>query len=466
MNLTMKRKGKLKKENSKSIDMLHGPLLKKMILFAMPIAASSMLQQLFNATDTAVVGSFAGKEALAAVGSTASAINLLVTLFTGISIGANVVIANYIGRGDRNKISSSVHTAYLIALLGGFVVGIAGFFISKPLLILMATPDDVIGLSTLYMRIYFCGMPFFMVYNFGASILRSKGDTTRPLICLAVSGVINVCLNLLLVAVFDMSVAGVAIATVTSNAVSAAFITRILITETDEFKLNLKKLTIRKEHARRMFLIGIPTGIQSMVFSLSNVFIQSALNGFGSDAIAGSAAALNFEFFAYFIIAAFVQTAVTFTSQNYGANKLKRCREIFWKCMLMAIIGVTVFDWIVMLFKGPLFGLFTSDEAVAQWGYIRMWHILIFNVLATSYEVSAGAMRGMGHSITPAVLIILGSCVFRIAWLYLVFPFGRTFELLLDVYPASWLITGISVFVAYLIVRNKEEVRLVNRHNI
>ena len=442
------------------IDMLNGPLLGKIILFALPLMITSTLQQLFNATDVAVVGQFAGSQALAAVGSNGPIINLIINLMIGLSMGANVVIANYIGQGRKDRIKDTVHTAILISLIGGVTFGAIGFAASRPILVAMDSPDDVIDLATLYLRIYFAGLPLLTLYNFCSAILRSKGDTMRPLIALAISGMINVGLNLLLVAVFDMSVAGVAIATVVSNAISAAMLVTMLVKETDEFHLDFKKLRFHRDHFKRMLQIGLPTGIQSMVFSLSNVFIQAAVNGFGSNVIAGSAAALNFEYFSYFALNAFVQTAMTFTSQNYGALNMKRCRDIFGRCLLCGVIAVLICNFGFYLGREFFIGLFTDSPEVAQWAYVRMRCVLLFQVMALSYEMSGAAMRGMGHSTLPAVITVIGTCFLRIAWIFTVFAQFRTFEMLLYIYPISWAITGTAVLIAYFIVRRREEKRV------
>jgi len=439
------------------IDMLEGPLLGKIILFALPLMITSTLQQLFNATDVAIVGRFAGDQALAAVGSNGPVINLIINLLIGLSMGANVVIANYIGQGRKDRVRDTVHTAVLISMIGGVVFGILGIIVSRPILEAMESPDDVIDLATLYLRIFFAGLPAMSIYNFCASILRSKGDTMRPLIVLAGAGVINVGLNLLLVAVFHMSVAGVAIATVTANTISAAALIILLMKETDEFHLELKKLRIHGEHFSRILKIGIPSGIQGMVFSVSNVFVQAAINSFGSSAIAGSSAALNFEYFSFFALNAFSQTAMTFTSQNYGALNMKRCREIYTKCMICGVLAAMICNF--GFYAGRVFfiGLFTESADVAEWAYIRMQCVLLFQWVALSYEVSGSVMRGMGHSMLPALITVIGTCILRIAWIFTVFVQIPEYEMLLHIYPITWVVTGIAMVIAYFVIRNKEE---------
>lgn len=445
----------MKKKNQ--VDMLNGPLLKKMILFAIPIMITSTLQQLFNAIDVAIIGQFAGPQAMAAVGSNGPIINLVVNLLVGMSIGANVVIANYIGQGRRDRVKATIHTSVLIALAGGVVFGLVGIFTAWPILNAMDSPPDVIYMATRYLRIYFAGIPLMALYNFCASILRSKGDTVRPLLCLVVAGIIKTGLNLVFVAVFHLDVTGVAIATIIANAISSFMIVWMLTHETDEFRLELRKLRFYKEHLIRIIRIGLPSGIQGMVFSLSNVFIQAAINGFGSEAIAGSSAALNFEYFCYFVLNAFVQTTMTFTSQNYGARNMKRCRRIWRIGMIMGCVATLAFNLGFFAGRTALIGLFTSAPAVAGWAYIRMRRVLIFQWIANSYEVSGAAMRGMGHSTLPAAITVLGTCVLRIAWIFTIFQGSGSFEMLMDIYPITWAVTGVVTLIAYFIIRHKEE---------
>ena len=433
---------KEKRQRSHQINMLEGPLVKKILLFTLPLAGSSILQQLFNSTDVAVVGRFSSSQALAAVGSNAPLINMLVLLFTGLSVGANVLIARYIGQNDRKKVSEAVHTVITLSLICGFLLLILGQVIATPLLRLMNTPDDVIDLAATYLRIYFMGMPFVMLYNFGSAILRSVGDTSRPLYCLVISGIVNVLLNLFFVIVCDMSVAGVGIATVIADGISAGLIMMFLIRNEDEsIRVNPKKLSFKKEHLIMILKIGAPAGIQGMVFSISNVFIQTAINGFGSQAVAGSSAELNFEYITYYIVCAFSQTAVTFTSQNYGALQFDRCKKVFRLCMLFSCIFTGCVSVIFMLGSGF---------------FIRMAIVMLLELMTGSYEISGGALRGIGHSLLPAILTIFGSVVFRIIWLFTVFKAYHTYDMLLMVYPVSWLITGTSVLIAYFIIRKRE----------
>ena len=440
---------------SHNIDMLHGPLLGKLCLFALPLAASSVLQQLFNAADIAVVGRFASSRALAAVGANSSPINLLVNLFVGLSVGANVVIASLIGKGEARKISDAVHTVVAVALASGVFLLLLGQCVASPLLSLMKTPDDVLPLAVLYLRLYFLGMPFIMLYNFGSAILRSKGDSKRPLYSLAIAGVINVLLNLLLVIVFRLGVAGVAIATVISNLVSATLTVLFLLREEADFRLQPRRLCVRKEHLARMLKIGVPAGLQGMVFSFSNVCIQTAINGFGAAAIAGSAAAITYDSFGYFLVTAFTQSCVTFTSQNYGAQQYERCKRVF----ALSLAAGTVLNMLLcgsfLLLRVPLVALFTSDADVARFAIARLLFILPFDWLICSYEVSGGALRGMGHSMLPAVITVFCTCVLRLGWVYSVFQRWPSYNVLVAVYPVSWVICGAAMLTAYALVQKR-----------
>lgn len=446
---------KIRKKQSGQMDMLNGSLLDKILLFALPLGASSILQALFNSADVAVVGRFAGSVAQAAVGCNASIINLLVNLFVGLSVGANAVIANYIGQKNESRIQDAVHTVILLAVYSGIALMVLGQVIARPLLLLQNTPQDVLGQAILYLRIYFIGMPFIMVYNFGSAVLRSKGDTRRPLYALMISGVINVILNLFLVITFRLGVAGVAIATVVSNVVSSGMVFYFLMTEELPFRLSLKKLAFEKHSLKRVIRIGLPAGIQGMVFPISNMCIQAGINSFGASAIAASTAALNFEYFSYYVINAFASAAVTFTSQNYGAGKKERCRRVFWLCMACgaAISGSLIA--IFMMWRGVLIRIYTIDEAVITLALARMVHVLTLEWIPTAYEVPASAMRGLGYSVMPAVITILGTCLFRVFWVTVVFARLGTFTVLMDVYPVSWIVTGAAMMAAYFVIWRK-----------
>ncbi len=437
------------------MDMLHGSIFRKLLLFALPLIASGILQQSFNSVDVAVVGQFASNQALAAVGSNGLVISLIINLFIGISVGANVVIAHYIGRKDEQGIQNAISTTAVIAATSGIFLLITGLVIAKPLLEALDTPEDVMDLAVLYLRIFSLGMPFMMIYNFGAAILRSMGDTKRPFYSLVIAGVINVGLNLLLVIGFKMSVAGVAIATVASNIVNAAIIICFLTHEKGIFRLKLKKLSLSKPELRKILQIGVPAGIQGMVFSISNVFVLATINSFGSAAVAGSSAALNYEYYCYFVVSAFAQAAVAFISQNYGAGKIERCKNIFRQSMLLGLLGCAFLNLLIVWQKEFFIGFFTSEPDIVRYAAIRMEYVLLFQFMASSYEISGAALRGLGYSMTPTVLTIFGTCLLRLVWIFVVVPMSRSYETLLTVYPISWVITGIAVCTAYAIIRRK-----------
>lgn len=435
--------------------MTHGALWSKILIFALPLAASSILQQLFNSVDTAVVGRFASSQALAAVGSNGSLISLMINLFIGISLGSNVVIAHYIGERSEQNIQSAIHTAIVVALLSGFFVMILGQFIARPVLLLMGTPEDVIELAVLYLRIYLIGMPFIMLYDFGSSILRSTGDSRRPLYSLIVAGVVNTLLNLVLVIVFHMGVAGVAIATVISNVVSSGIVMYILLHESEPIRLNVHKLKINPKELKKILAIGIPAGLQGMMFSIANVCIQSTINSFGSAAIAGSAAALNYEFFSYFMVNAFAQAAVTFTSQNYGAGEYDRCKRIFRISMLLSLVSCGLLSGVFVIGRDFFLRLYTTDESVLVFANQRILIATTLELLTSIYEISAGAMRGLGHSLLPAIITFLGSCVLRLIWIATACRMVHEFWVLMIIYPISWVVTGIAMMIAYYCIRRK-----------
>ena len=445
----------MERTQKNTIDMTHGTLWDKILLFALPLAASSILQQLFNSVDTAVVGRFASSQALAAVGSNSSLIALLINLFIGISLGSNVVISRYIGQGAHEHVSAAIHTAIVVALCSGFFVLVLGQFIAKPVLTLMGTPDDVIDLAVVYLRIYFLGMPFIMLYDFCSSILRSTGDSRRPLYALIAAGIINTGLNLILVIGFHLSVSGVAIATVVSNIVSSGILVWILLHEDAPIRLELSCLAIDWSELKKILVIGVPAGLQGMVFSIANVCIQSTINSFGSNAIAGSAAALNFEFFAYFIVNAFAQTTVTFTSQNYGAGDLSRCKQVFRLNMVFSLVFCGLLSAVFVLGRGFFLRLYTTDPAVLDFAMQRLLIATTLELLTSTYEISGGAMRGFGHSLTPALITVFGSCVLRLIWINTACRRVHTFFMVMIIYPVSWVLTGIIMIAAYLLLRRK-----------
>ena len=431
------------------MDMLQGGLAGNLILFAIPLAFSSILQQLFNSADVAVVGRFAGDQALAAVGSCVALVGIFVNLIVGLSVGPNAALATLIGQKKREQISGMLHTILAFGGILGLLLMCIGMGLARVILELSGTPESVIDEALLYIRIYFVSIPFMVIYNFGSAILRSFGDSRRPMYYLLASGTLNVILNLLLVIGFHLGVAGVAIATVTSNILSAGLVIKNLRHRDDEFKLQFGKLRIEKTDLSKVLKIGILAGIQGAIFSVSNVFIQSGINSFGENAIAGSSLALNFEYFTYDIASAFAQAAVTFTSQNYGAGNVKRCKRIFWLCMLFGIGFTEILAIIFMIWDDFFVGIYTTSSAVAVYGLIRLHHVCSLEGLTATYEVESAALRGMGRSLEPSIVTILGTVVFRLIWLVTVFRWFPTYEMLMNVYVASWIFTGGIIFVIY-----------------
>ena len=441
--------------HSHSIDMLNGSLVDKIIFFALPLAASSILQQLFNAADLAVVGRFASPQAMAAVGSNGAVINLIISLFVGLSVGANVVIASLIGTGHQENISAAAHTMICVAFLSGIFLTFAGIVLSKPILVMMAAPPDVMNLAILYLRIYFLAMPAIMIFNYGSAILRSKGDSRRPLLALTVAGIINVILNIILVVFFHLHVIGVAAATVVSNIVSAGLTLWFLAHEEETFRLSFSRLSIKKPYLIQMMRIGLPAGLQGSMFSLSNVVIQSAVNSFGASAIAGATAVNNFDFVSYCVINSFAQAAVTFTSQNYSAGKYDRCKKVFATTMSLGV-GFSILVVIVMtIFRAQIIGIFTQDPEVAVYAHMRVLNAFVLHFLIGSYEISGGCLRGMNRSLLPAMITLCGTVVLRILYVFLFFPAHRSFAILYRVYPVSWLFTGAVTLTAYFLVRRR-----------
>lgn len=452
-----------KAQKSRQIDMLHGPLFKKILLFALPLAATSLLQQLFNTADQAIVGRFAGSAALAAVGSNGSLITLLINLFVGVSIGSNVLIARMIGEGRRKGIPDAVHTAMTLAIVCGFLLLVIGNVFAKPILILMGAPSDVIDLAALYLRIYFLGMPFFMIYNFGSSILRSVGDTRRPLYCLMFSGVVNVALNLLFVIVFQMSVAGVALATLISNGISACMVLYFLTHEESDIRLSLRNLHIDRECMNQILRIGIPTGLQGVVFSISNIVIQSGINSFGSSVMAGFSAAVSFDIFSFFMINAFSQTSVTFTSQNFGAGEIERCKKVYRLCLGLGLLGSAILVAVIMLGRNFFVELYTTDALVMSYAIYRMMRAFSVHYISGIFEITGSTLRGMGYSVLPTVITLLGSCVFRLIWMFTIFQAHHTYAMLVYIYPISWVVTSIAMLIVYFIIRKRVFARMQTR---
>lgn len=438
-------------------DMFHGPLWNKIPLFALPVAATAILEQLFNASDLAIVGNFAKKElqtpAVAAVGANSPVIGLIVNLFIGIALGTNVVIANAIGHKDKSKVHKAVHTSITVAFLGGIFVAVLGEVISAPILKLLLVPKDVFDLALLYLRIYLLGMPVILLYNFEAAIFRSVGETKTPLIALAISGVLNVMLNLFFVAVLHMTVNGVAIATVISNAVSSLILYRKLRKSNLDIHLDPKNLGIDTTVLKQILKIGVPAGIQSAVFSISNIVIQSAINSLGKMVMAASSAAFNIEIITYDILNSFSQACTTFVGQNYGAGNLKRCRKILALCILEAAVLMIVAIVTILFFGKPLLSIFDDNPKVIPIGYLRLIVIMPAHLFSMLYETMSGYLRGFGISLVPAIMTIFGVCCIRIAWIKLVFSHSENFKTIMTVYPISLGITAFMMLCAVLYYR-------------
>lgn len=438
------------------MDLLHGPLVGKLIRFALPIAASSMLQQLFNAADTAVVGRFADADALAAVGTNGEIVALLVSLSLGLAVGANVLLARLIGGDQQEAIPEAVHGALGIALLLGGLGAIVGQWLARPLLTLIHTPEGILEQAVLYLRIYFAGYPALMLYDFGAGILRARGDSRRPFVILTASGLLNVLLNLVFVIAFGMGVAGVAIATDLSSCFAALLVLGLLCRESGAFHVVIRKINCRSRSVLQLLQIGIPAALQGAVFCFANIFVQAAVNRFGEIAAAGSAIAMNFEYFGYYMITAFGQAATTFISQNHAAGNRSRCRRILWLCLLGSVVCSAVITVPLTVFRSGAAGLFTRDPAVVRQAGLRILLILLFEPICGFYEVPAGYLRGMGRSNLPALLTILGTCLLRITWIETVFRTEGTLQSLFVVFPISWVVTIILMWGAMLWNRGRQ----------
>lgn len=436
--------------------MLHGPIWNKLPQFALPVAATAILEQLFNASDVAVVGNFTGAQrtvSVAAVGANGPIISLIVNLFIGVALGSNVVIAHAIGQGKKDDVQKAVHTSVLVSIIGGVLVALLGELVAAPLLGLLNVPKDVLSPALLYLRIYFAGMPVILLYNFEAAIFRSVGETKIPLLALAASGILNVLLNLFFVAVLHMSVNGVAIATVISNTVSSVLLYCRLRHTTQAIHLEPKQLRIDIAILKRILRIGLPAGIQSAVFSVSNIVIQSAINSLGTVVMAASSAAYNIEIITYDILNSFSQACTTFVGQNFGANELRRCKKTLALCLIEGIITLTAAVTVILFFGKPLLTIFNSDSQVVATGYIRLMFIMLSQSFSLIYEVMSGYLRGFGISVAPALLTILGVCGIRIAWIRFVFPQSRTFQTIMTAYPISLSATALLVFIALICYR-------------
>lgn len=443
------------KKSKYEIDMCNGSILDKLISFSIPLMLSGILQLLFNAVDIIVVGRFTGSEALAAVGSTTALINVFVNFFIGISLGSNVLAARFYAAGKDKEMSETVHTAITLALISGVVMGIVGVVSAKGALQLMDTPDNVLNLSTLYMRIYFVGMPFFMLYNYGAAILRAVGDTKRPLMFLIVSGATNVVLNLILVIRFHMGVAGVAIATVISQGISCALVLRCLYYSEGSYQLRFSKLGMKARYVKQIFQVGVPAGIQSTIINFSNVLLQSSVNSFGSVAMAGYTAANNILGFLYVSVNSITQACMSFTSQNYGVRKFKRMDKILMECLGLTMVVALVLGGGSYLFGSELMHIYAKSADVVACGTDIMLYTTVTYFLCGIMDLFPGALRGMGHSAVPMILSVIGTVGTRIVWIYWVFPQHRALDFLFISYPVSWILTIIMQVICFYFVRKK-----------
>lgn len=440
------------RRGSYEMDMTSGSILPKLLLFALPLMLSSILQLLFNAADVIVVGRFEGENALAAVGSTGALINLIVNVFLGLSVGTNVVVARYIGARDYKGASEAVHTAVAISLAGGVVLALFGFAMARQFLVWMGSPEEVLPLATLYTKIFFLGMPFNMLYNFGASILRAVGDTRRPLVYLAIAGVINVLLNLAFVIIFGMGVAGVALATISSQAISAILVLLCLIRSDGAIHVDMRKLRINLHQVLDLAKIGVPAGLQGAFFSLSNVLIQSTINSFGNVVMAGNTVSANIEGFIYASMNSMYQAAITFTSQNMGARKYGRVRKVCVQSIFAVTVIGMILGGIALLGQDFLMGIYSDESEVIAAGRLRMGIIASTYFICGVMDVLSGALRGAGSTILPMVVSLLGACAFRIFWIYCILPFNRTLGMLYLSYPVSWIITAAVHLMCYLYV--------------
>lgn len=444
-------------KKSYEMDMCNGPILKKLLIFALPLMLSGILQLLFNAADIVVVGKFTGSHALAAVGSTSALINLFVNVFIGFSIGTNVLVAQYFGARDEKNVQETVHTSILLGIVGGFILIVSGIIFAKPMLEWMDTPDNVLEHAVLYMRIYFIGMPAMLIYNFGAAILRAIGDTKRPLYYLLSAGVINVVLNLFFVITLNMGVAGVAAATVASQVVSAILIVRCLIQSEGIYRLDLHKLKFHKKKLIRIVQIGLPAGLQGAVFSLSNVLIQSSVNSFGSVAMAGNTAAGNIEGFVYTSMNAIYQTALSFTSQNVGGGRQDRIPKIIFQCMAIVIVIGAVMGNLAYQCGPFLLGIYSSDPEVIQFGMSRMQIICQWYFLCGIMDVAVGILRGLGYSVIPMLVSLTGACGLRVLWIFTVFVWKHSLFVLYLSYPITWIVTFTVHLICILVIWKRKK---------
>ena len=435
--------------------MCSGPLMGKLVSFSLPLMLSSILQLLFNAVDIIVVGKYSGSQSLAAVGSTTALINLVITLLMGISLGTNVLAGRYYAAHDHQKMEDVVHTSMAFALAGGVVIGLLAIAFSGLALRAMDTPENILGDALLYIRVYFLGMPFFMMYNYGAAVLRAVGDTKRPLFYLVVAGLVNAGLNMVLVIVFHMGVLGVAIATVISQIISCLFVLRCLIRTQGSYRLEFSKMKIKPQYLRPLFQIGLPAGLQSLVINFSNVLLQSSVNSFGDIAMAGYTAANNIFGFLYVIVNSFSQTCMSFTSQNYGAGHKKRMDRVLVDCLILSVGVMLVVGCLVYWFGEEILGIYTPSPEVIACGMEVFLYTTSTYFICGIMDLLPGAMRGAGYSAVPMILSVIGTVGVRVFWIYCVFPTHHALDILFISYPLSWAVTVVMQVVCFLFVRRK-----------
>ncbi len=435
--------------HQKEINMLEGSLWDKLILFALPIALTGILEQMFNAVDVAVLGRFVGTDAMAAVGNNVPFVGLIVSLFLGLSLGANVIIAQYIGARMLNEARAAVHTSLLLSLFVGVCVSLFGEIFAKPLLFLLDVPVSVMAMAELYLRVFLAGMPFMSLYNFSAAIFRSHGDTKTPLAALLAASLFNIVLDLIFVTIFDMGIAGVALATALSYFVAAIMLIYALRHQEGLLRLDFQLLKPRRHHMQRIFVIGMPAALQGMVFCFANLVIQASLNSLGAKVMAASAAAFTIEINVYCVIAAFQQACTTFVSQNYGAGNLARCRQVTHWSLLLNIIAMIILGSAILFFMRPLLRIFNDDPAVVEFGVIRIIYVVVPQIFSIFIDIFSGSMRGYGYSLMPAVITLFCICGVRLSWVWLVFSHNQTFETLMVIYPISWMVTSSCLYLLY-----------------
>lgn len=443
------------KKSTYEIDMLNGPLLGKIIVYAIPLMISGMLQLAFNAVDLIVVGQFAGSNAMAAVGCTASLTNLIVSLFIGISAGVNVLIARFYGANQQEALKEVVHTAIALSVVGGVFLAVLGIAVSRPVLTLMGTPDELIDYAAIYMQIYFAGMPFIMLYNFGSAILRGVGDSRRPLYYIAVAGIVNVILNIVFVRFMYMGTAGVALGTVLSQMISVVLLIRTLMKSEGPYKLILSELRISKDKLGMMLRIGLPAGIQSCLFSFSNVLLQSSINGFGANAVAGNTAAGNIESFVYTAMNSFYQTSLSFVGQNYGAGKMKRIKKISFICVALVTVFGAGLGFLAILFGNSLLKLYGASAKEIEFGLIRLHIVCSTYFLCGIMDTLVGILRGLGYAIMPMLVSLTGACLLRVVWVMTIFQTHKTLNVLYTSYPVTWFVTAFIHFICLMVVFRK-----------